>query len=173
MPLILSNNLLSDTSHVFTVSPTISVKPKVIQPAISVFSNIQTNRPYLYDGVSNNTLVRHEINSDLRYKFLDKYLYRNYEDILKRLKVHDNNVKVISTEEMSNNDISNDTKEDLIKKSDFIGRNILTLSKVKKILDKILDKTPNLRYYDLPHNEYYVMKAFAKYVKSKLNKNDF
>jgi hypothetical protein len=67
-----------------------------------------------------------------------------------------------------NNDISKDSVEDLEKKSDFIGSEILTLSKNFKLLNAFVMKN-NLKWYDLPHNEHYVRKEQAKYVEKKLD----
>lgn len=173
------NTLLSP---LINVRPTLTIKTKPLfgGPTIRIVSPLRTNfnydalltrdGAYIYDsGIGRNPLVQDEINNDMRYKFLDKFLYEDYEDIVKRLKVSDGKVRVVSKSESQTNDISKDTISDLEKKSDFIGDEILTISKVAKIMRKILQKTTNLRYYDLPHNEYYVMKAFAKYIRSKLD----
>lgn len=123
---------------------------------------------YYYDsGIGENPLAQYETNRDLRYKFLDKWLYEDYPDILRMMKVEGNKVIVLSKSDAEKNDISKDTESDLEKKSDFIGMEILTLSKNKKILNMLCMKN-NMKYYDLPHNEHYVRKAQAKYVKRKL-----
>jgi len=123
---------------------------------------------YYYDsGIGENPLARHETNTDLRYKFLDKWLLEDNQDILRMLKVDGNHVKVLSKEEAEKNDISKDSEKDVDKKADFIGYEILTLHKNGKILDALCMKN-NLKYYDLPYNEHFVRKAQAKYVKSKL-----
>lgn len=125
---------------------------------------------YYYDsGIGVNPLARHETNIDMRYKFLDKWLYNeSNQDILKMLKVEGNSVKVLSKSDAENNDISKDSEDDLYKKSDFIGNEILTLGKNGKILDAICRKNPHLKYYDLPHNNKYVARQQAKYIKNKL-----
>jgi hypothetical protein len=124
---------------------------------------------YYYDsGIGENPIARHETNVDLRYKFLDKWLYRDeHQNILKMLKVDGKTVKVLSKSESEKNDISKDTESDLERKSDFIGMEILTLEKNRKILDTLCRKN-SLKYYDLPHNEKYVVRAQSRYVKSKL-----
>lgn len=127
------------------------------------------NVTYYYDsGIGESSLAQHETNVDLRYNFLDKWIYRDFPEILRRLKVVDDRVVVLSEDEASKNDISKDSEGVLAKKSDFIGYEILTLSKNRKILDKILYET-GLRYFDLPHYESIVKRAQAKYVKRKLS----
>lgn len=125
---------------------------------------------YYYDsGIGENPLARHETNIDLRYWFLDDWLYKDEnQDILKMLKVEGKSVKVLSKNDAEKNDISKDTEDDLERKSDFIGTEILTLGKNKKILDSICRKNPHLKYYDLPHNKKYVARQQAKYIRNKL-----
>jgi hypothetical protein len=123
---------------------------------------------YYYDtGIGENPLAQHETNQDLRYLFLDKWLYDDHSDILRMLKVDGNAVKVLSKEETEKNDISSDSESTLEKKSDFIGSNILTLSKNKKIMGEIIRKN-NVKWYMLEHMRSYVSKQQGKYVKRKL-----
>ena len=140
----------------------------VYNPLPGVFNTIPGKTYYYDSGIGENPLARHEMNVDMRYKFLDKWLYEDqYQNILKMLKVDNGSVKVLSKSASENNDISKDTEAELEKKSDFIGFEILTLNKNRKILDTMCVKN-NLKYYDLPYNEKYVAKAQAKYVKGKL-----
>lgn len=137
-------------------------------PLPGVFNTIPGKTYYYDSGIGENPLARHEMNVDMRYKFLDKWLYEDqYQNILKMLKVDNGSVKVLSKSASENNDISKDTEAELEKKSDFIGFEILTLNKNRKILDTLCAKN-NLKYYDLPYNEKYVARAQAKYVKGKL-----
>lgn len=169
--------------YVSTVS---TITPSIVSPIMAPLSPIISTRPYLsvypsivvnpynrgsfyYDsGVGDNPHTQHEINKELRYKFLDKYLHEDYSDILRMLKVSNGEVKVLSSAEAEKNDISKDTDSILEDKIDFIGNKILTFSKNKKILHSITNKNAGIKYYDLPHNTYYVKKEQAKYVKRKL-----
>lgn len=130
-------------------------------------STVPTSGYYYDSGIGENPIAIHETNKDLRYKFLDKWVYDDYPDILRKLKIDKNQVEVLSKEEEKSNSIDKDTVSELEKKSDYIGYEILTLSKNKKILEAILRKN-SLKWFDLPHNEYYVRKEQAKYVKKKL-----
>ena len=127
------------------------------------------NGLYYDSGIGENPVARHEINADLRYLFLDKWLYDEYPEILRMLKVEGNTCKVLSAADAKNNDISKDSESDLITKSNFIGHEILTLKKNGKILDTICRKN-NIKYYNLHDNKYFVRKAQSKYVLSKLMK---
>ena len=143
------------------------VFPKVVS-GVGLTSISGLSAPFYYDsGIGENPIARHETNVDLRYKFLDKWVYEHYPEIIRMLKVSGSKVVVVSKSEAEKNDVSKDSESDLEKKSDFIGYEILTIHKNAKILETICRKN-NLKYYDLPHNEYFVRKAQAKYVKGKL-----
>jgi hypothetical protein len=123
---------------------------------------------YYYDsGIGENPLAIHDTNKDIRYKFLDKWLFEDYPEIIRMLKISNSTVSVVSKSEVNTNDISKDSDSDLEKKSDYIGLNVLSLSKNKKILDTFCRKN-NMKYYDIPHNEHFVKKAQAKYILKKL-----
>lgn len=140
----------------------------ILPRVVSGFGIFNPTRAYYYDsGIGENPIARHDTNTDLRYKFLDKWLVEDYQDILKMLRVDGNSVKVLSKDDSDKNDISKDSVKDIEQKIDFIGYEILTLHKNGKILDALCAKN-NLKYYDLPHNSFFVKKAQAKYVKSKL-----
>jgi hypothetical protein len=142
--------------------------PKVVT-GLGVTSLYGPTNAFYYDsGIGENSLAQYETNEDLRYKFLDKWLYdKEGAELLRMLKVDGNSVRVVSKSEAEKNDISKDSESDLEKKSDFIAYEILSLLKNKKILDALCMKN-NLKYYDLPHNEYFVKRAQIKYVKKKL-----
>lgn len=123
--------------------------------------------PYVYDAIGDNPIAFSKVNRNMRYLFLDKWLYRDFPQILKMLKITDGSVSVISKNDEASNDISTDSQDDLQAKSDFIGENILTSSKNKKILYKLM-KTKLLKIYDMDHNPQIVKKAQKKYVIDKL-----
>ncbi len=144
------------------------------QPFGIISSNIgfplRTNTLFYHDsGIGDNPIVIHNITSKLRYKFLDKWLYDDCEKILKLLKIRDGKVTVLSSQETEKNDISKDTNDDLMKKSDFIGYEILPLRKTAKILRAFAAKN-NIKFYDIPYNESYVKRSIIKYVFKKLSK---
>lgn len=173
-PLSPANLLIEDIVRPIIPRPVLSpyvsnplVIPRVVT-GMGISSIYRPTSAFYYDsGIGENSLAQYETNTDLRYKFLDKWLYDDFPNILRMLKVENGVVKVLSKEAAEKNDISKDSESDLEKKSDFIAHEILTLSKNKKILDTICRKN-NLRYYDLPHNEYFVRKAQGKYVLKKL-----
>lgn len=143
------------------------VIPRVVT-GLNMTSVYTPTSAYYYDsGIGENPLARHETNADLRFKFLDKWLFEDYPEILRMLKVDGSTVNVLAKAEADKNDISKDSESDLEKKSDFVGYELLTLRKNEKILNTLCLKN-NLKYYDLPHNEYFVRKAQGKYILKKL-----
>lgn len=122
---------------------------------------------YYYDAIGDNPLVEYNVNRQMRYKFLDKWLYNDYPEILKMMKVTNGTVRVVSKEEERNNDISKDTADEMQVKSDYIARNILTLNKNRKILMTLMRKHV-IKIFDMNTNTYFVKKAQKKYVIKKL-----
>lgn len=163
---------LSPMSPVMYTSPIIYNNQYINTPTYTTpfYTNpLIYNTPYYYDsGIGDNPFIQHEINKDLRYKFLDKYLHEDYPEILRMLKSINGVITVLSKEDSEKNDIGKDTESILEDKIDFIGSKILTYEKNQKILYSIVHKNAGVKYYDLPHNTYYVKKEQAKYVKNKL-----
>mgnify|MGYP006084817411 CR=1 FL=1 len=173
-PSVVVNSVM--TPYFTPLSPYFTPLSPIIttRPYLSVYPSVVTN-PYPYNnsfyydsGVGENPHTQHEINNDIRYKFLDKYLHEDYPEILRMLKVSNGTVHVLSSSEAEKNDISKDTDSILEDKVDFIGSDILTYYKNQKILYSIVHKYSGIKFYDLPHNTYYVKKEQAKYVKKKL-----
>ncbi len=132
-------------------------------------SSYGPSQAYYYDsGIGENTLAQEDTNKDLRYRFLDKWLYQDFPNILRMLKVEGDYVKVVSRDEAKENDIGKDSESVLKKKSDYIAREILTMGKNRKILSAILAKNIHMKWYDLPHSKSYVKKSQGKYVEKKL-----
>lgn len=153
------------------ITPIIPTRPyfNLYPRVVSTVGVYPSNTLFYYDsGIGDNPVTQHEINEDLRYKFLDKWLHEDYPEILRMLKVEGSHVKVLSSANAESNDISKDSESIHDQKVDFIGYEILTLSKNKKILDSLVTKNSHLKYYDLPYNEHFVKKEQAKYVKRKL-----
>lgn len=173
------SSTLSSLSPTIIVEDTITpIVPVTTKPIFTSYYNSNLFVPkigvqqysYYYDydtGIGENPLAQHETNQDLRYLFLDRWLYDDHPEILRMLKVQGNTVKVLSKEETEKNDISSDSESDLEKKSDFIGTNILTLGKNRKIMSEIIRKN-NVKWYMLEHMRSYVSKQQGKYVKRKL-----
>jgi hypothetical protein len=129
----------------------------VMNPSSSAFQYHDT-------GVEDSALSNHKTNKHMRYRFLDDSLIHDNKDILSMLKVDGDTVKPTSEKEEGTIGSSEDVK----KKIDYIGTEILDTKKNMKILKEIIDKNEHLRFYQLPKNLDYVFSTQAKYVKSKI-----
>lgn len=166
VPIINTATVVSSTPIVALepLYPVVNVTESKLFPTVTTLLNPSSSTFYYYDsGIGSNPLAQHETNDYLRYKFLDKELVHEYKDILAMLKVDNGVVSVVKD---GKGDVG--SSEDVKKKIDFIGHEILTNSKNMKILKKIIEKNYHLRFYDLPHNEDVVFSTQAKYVKQKL-----
>jgi hypothetical protein len=165
----IADNIFSPPIIPYRSTLSVDINPSVSKIVQGVgFTSIRPYGTYYYDsGLGESQLSRYEINKDIRYKFLDKWLFKDFPDILRMLKVEGGEVKVLSKEEAQKNDISKASESDLEKMSDFIGHTILTFRKNRKILDTFCSKH-NVSNFDLHNNLHYVKKAQGKYVLKKL-----
>ena len=162
-PVLVNGNLVP----ILPAKPLLSVYPKTTT-VLGSTTVLGPSTAFYYDsGIGESPLARHQTNVDLRYKFLDKWLLEDYPEILQKLKVENGVVVPLNDTEAKNNDISKDTIEDIEKKADYIGLNILSKDKNMRILEKMCQKN-NMKFYDLPHNEFYVRKEQAKYILKKM-----
>lgn len=167
-PIIPSNSFFSSYQPVYRNPLLIPRVVTGLDVGMGVRNLYTPTSGYYYDsGIGENPLAKYETNKDLRFKFLDKWLFEDYSDIVRMLKVDGSMVTVLDKTDAEKNDISKDSETDLERKSDYIGREILTLRKNEKILDALCMKN-NLKYFDLSHNEYFVRKAQSKYILKKL-----
>lgn len=164
VPLTTSTTITPVTITSPFVKSVISISP--FNKAIVSYSGPTYAYPY-DSGIGESFLAISEVNEDLRYRFLDDWLPNRYPELLQMLKIENGVVKIASEAESEKNDVSKDTKDMIEKKIDFIGNEILTLSKNKKILNAMVLKN-GMKWYDLPHNRHHVRKEQAKYVKRKL-----
>ena len=144
-----------------TIRTPYSYSPVNLYEVSKTYDNI-----YIDNGLGESPIVRYDITKETRNQFLNKWLYR-YPDILNMLIVKNGKVSVASKEEMKTNETATNTRADLEEKSSFIGYEILTFDKCKKILSKFCIKN-TIGFYDIPHNHNPVKKTLAHYVKKHL-----
>lgn len=114
-----------------------------------VYSKLSNIPAFEFDPANdNNYLVQKQITKYLQYKFLDKWIYEDFPELFKFVKIKS-------------------AKNDLEQKADYIEENILTTDKTRKILKKIMFEN-DLRWYELPYFESLVKKTFAHYIRKKL-----
>ena len=119
-------------------------------------------------GMHENYIAQKQMTTYLMYRILDKWLYEDELcSVLKYLKVRGDDVIVLTPEEAKKNKISEDSVQDIEKKSDFIHENILTEKAMKRTLLKIIAEL-GYKWYELADIESVVVEIVGKYIKKKL-----
>lgn len=157
-----------------TVSQSVNYNNNTMTVVTPIGPRIITTGPrYMIDidtGIEDNYIVQRDITRYFMYKSLDKWLYTEWDFLLKYLVVEKNGVRVVKNEtEKDKNDISKDSDDDVEDKVDYIGDHILTENAMKEILMRIMREL-GLKIYNLPHREGLVMDVIEKYLKKKLRK---
>ena len=161
-------------SPMSAVSQTVSYNGDDVTIVTPVGPRFITAGPrYMIDintGMEDNYIVQRDITRYFMYKSLDKWLYTEWDYLLKYLVVDKNGVRIVKNEaEKDKNDISKDSDDDVEDKADYIGDHILTEDAMKEILLRIMREL-GLKVYNLPHREGLVMDVIEKYLKKKLRK---
>lgn len=172
---VTSNPLYKALSPLTAVSQSVVVNNDpltIVTPIGPVLYNTQPH--YIVDvdtGMNDNYIVQRDVTLSIMYKALDKWLYNDFPNVLKYLVVEKNTVRLVKNEEeKEKNKVSNDSTDDLEKKSDYIGEHILTEKSTKEILIRIMREL-GLRWYELPHREQLLKDVIEKYIKKKLRKH--
>jgi hypothetical protein len=129
-----------------------------------------TNNYSAQSSLETDPVVQYRVTKYIRYKFLDRWIPKYFENLLMLLSVDSKgNVKVLSKDDSGKNDISKDTERDIENKIDFIGDRILTFTKCYKILKKFSSRN-NILFYELTKRllQPHVRKQLGKYVSKKL-----
>lgn len=146
-----------------TITPTIAT----FIPTTTIFTPIEIDT-----GLNTSYLAQKEMTHYLLYRILDKWLY---EDdlcyLLKYLKIKDGKITQIKNKsEYQNVKICDEKIEDIEKKIDYIEENILGMTEMKKILQRLVEDY-GFKWYDLSSRENVVVEATEKFLKKKLKPN--
>ena len=189
-------SLLSTTTSSPTYYPTYSVTSDYYSPytktTYSVTSSYnpyvtthydQTNSPLVpsvnfsysqpaagfYENLSMNPETQNKITKYVQMKALDKWFPGDLIDLLNYFKIDSNGkVDVIdSLNEYKPISSTNDTKQNLERKIDFIEEFFLTPRIVRKILDKFTKKA-NIEWIKIPKNSFYVKELIANKLKKMI-----
>ena len=77
--------------------------------------------------------------------------------------------RIKKIEDKDSNNISNESAAALEAKSDFIEKHILTESKTRAVLIRIMREL-GMKWFELPHREQLVKEVMERYLKKKLKK---
>jgi len=155
-------------------------------PYTTTYYGINTNSPLVpsinysysqpaagfYENINMNPETQKKITKYVQMKALDKWLPGDMIDILNYFKV-DSNGKVDVIDNL--NDYrpiasTNDTKQILEKKIDFIEEFFLTPRIVRKILEKFIKKT-GIEWIKIPKNSFYVKEVIANKLKNMIKES--
>jgi|SaaInlStandDraft_4_1057021.scaffolds.fasta_scaffold01936_5 hypothetical protein len=137
---------------------------------------ITHNLPYyeleFNSGLNDNYFAQQQMIEYMMAQFYNNWIYENelcY--LLKYLKVTGNDVNYVSSkDEYKNNKICNDSDDHVEKKIDFIEKNILTKSDMKKILRRLTNDL-GVKWFQLTLKENIAMETIERYVRSALKRN--
>lgn len=120
-------------------------------------------------GLNDSYMAQKEMTEYMLYRILDKWLYTDEMcHVLKYLKVTGNKVERITSEsEIKSNKICNDSVEDVEKKADYIQDNILGMTEMRKLLQRMIDEL-GYKWYDLPKRESLVVDAVERFLNKRL-----
>jgi hypothetical protein len=121
-------------------------------------------------GMDDSYVVQQDVTKYFKFKTLDKWIYTDFSSVLKYLQYKDGKVSLIKKmDDKDDADVSKDSSKALEAKADFIEEKILTETKTRAILVRIM-KELGIKWYELPHYETLVKEVMEKYLKNKLKK---
>lgn len=144
-----------DTDNLVT-----SINLNYTKPIIAVYNDLNSD----YD--TQQTIIKY-----IRMKMLDKWLHRDFKNLLGYFVVgSDNKVKLISNiSQYDPNSIKKDSKSTIEKKIDFIGDKYVTKRFISKLMYKYIKET-NSEWVTVPKADYYIKKILGKRLKKLLLK---
>ena len=121
-------------------------------------------------GLNDSYVVQKDVTKYFKFKTLDKWLFTDFSSALKYLVNKDGKVSLIKkVDDKDSNDVSKDSSKVLEAKADYIESHILSESKMRAILIRIMREL-GIKWYELPHREELVKDILHKYLKTKLKK---
>jgi hypothetical protein len=121
-------------------------------------------------GLNDSYVVQQDVTKYFKFKTLDKWLFTDFSSVLKFLVNRDGKISLIKKlDDRDSNDVSKDSSKVLEAKADYIEEHILTESKMRAILIRIMREL-GIKWFELPHRESLVKEILEKYLKTKLKK---
>ena len=121
-------------------------------------------------GMNDSFVVQQDVTKYFKFKTLDKWIFTDFSSVLKYLTYKDGKVNLIKKiDDKDDADVSKDSSKVLEAKADYIEEHILTESKTRAILIRIM-KELGIKWYELPHHETLVKEVMERYLKNKLKK---
>jgi len=138
------------------VKPSIIVKPSLVVDIDS--------------GLNDSYVVQKDITLYFQNITLEKWIYGSLSSVLEFLVSRNGKVHLVKNmKERDSNNIDKDTTSVLEAKSDWLRDNVLSETKTRAILVKIMREL-GFKWYDLPYRESIVKDIIKRYLKNKLKK---
>lgn len=172
VPTNVGNNQFTTISQFKQVNP---MSPPMITttvvPTSSLYGQSYYYPPRMDNSLNSNYFEQKRTTQNLRYRILDKWFYQNelcY--LLNYLKIENGRVKVIDNiSEYKNSKSCTDNANDIEKKTDYIGEEILDINTMRKLLIKICEEL-YISWTELTKKESIVVHVVEKYLRKKLKK---
>lgn len=120
-------------------------------------------------GLNENPFAQKQMLDFIMAKVYNKWVYgKDMCYLLKYLQVVDGKVKYLSSiENFKNNKICDDSESDVEMKIDFIEKNILPKSELKKLLKRMIDEL-GFKWFEFPQKLDVIQEAVERHIKKAL-----
>ena len=158
-------------TYTTTLSPTLSTSIVGITPGnVSLLAVKPTVYVDIDTGLNDSYIVQKDVTKYFMFKTLDKWIYTEFPSVLKYLVYKDGKVSLVKNiKNKEGNDVSKDGEKALEAKADYIENKILSESKTRAILIRIM-KELGIKWFELPYRENLVKEVMERYLKKKLKK---
>jgi hypothetical protein len=121
-------------------------------------------------GLHDSYVVQKDVTLYFMNITLEKWIYGSLSSVLEFLVSKNGKIHLVKNmKERDSNNIDKDSTSVLEAKSDWLRDNVLSESKTRAILVKIMREL-GLKWYELPHRESLVKDVLKRYLKNKLKR---
>jgi hypothetical protein len=158
-------------TYTTTLSPTYTTSVVGITPSnLSLLAVKPTVYVDIDTGLNDSYIVQKDVTKYFMFKTLDKWIFTEFPSVLKYLVYKDGKVSLVKNiKSKETNDVSKDSEKVLEAKADYIENKILSESKTRAILIRIM-KELGIKWFELPYRENLVKEVMERYLKKKLKK---
>jgi hypothetical protein len=158
-------------TYTTTLSPTYTTSVVGITPTnLSLLAVKPTVYVDIDTGLNDSYIVQKDVTKYFMFKTLDKWIYTEFPSVLKYLVYKDGKVSLVKNiKSKETNDVSKDSEKVLEAKADYIENKVLSESKTRAILIRIM-KELGIKWFELPYRENLVKEVMERYLKKKLKK---
>ena len=120
-----------------------------------------------YDDLNKDPTVQKATTKYYFYKLIDKWLFHRFKSLLGFIEIIDNKPKLI--ESISDyKELDDETYDNIKIKINFLEKILITKKMVRHVINKIISKNNQLKWYNLYKHEDIIKDTFFNYIKHKL-----